>query len=187
MRLFVCFDLPADVREEFGAFITKCKKVEPRARWVRAESMHLTLKFLGETREDQVSEIRHALESVHSPAPVDIRYRGLGFFPDKRHPRVFWAGAAASANLAEIAGAVNRVVAPLGFPAGDHEFTPHLTLARIPTPGKWDKLSQIAAEFSSHEFGTSRETEFHLIQSFLKPSGAEYKKLASFSFVKETA
>jgi RNA 2',3'-cyclic 3'-phosphodiesterase len=187
VRLFICFDLPAPVREEFAAFISSCKKKEPRAKWVRAEAMHLTLKFLGETREDQVSDICRALESVHSSSPMDIRYRGLGFFPDGRHPRVFWAGVQASANLADIAHAINGAVKPLGFPAEDREFAPHLTLARISAPGKWDKLVQIASEFSSHEFGTSRETEFHLIQSFLKPNTAEYKRLASFPFVEEPA
>lgn len=187
MRLFVCFDLPASVREEVSAFIANCKKAEPRAKWARAGSIHITLKFLGETREDQVAEIRRALETVRSSTPVDIHYRGLGFFPDKKHPRVFWAGVEASKNLPEIAHGINRAVEPVGFPAEDREFVPHLTLARIPAPGRCDKLTQIATEFSSHEFGTSRETEFHLIQSFLKPAGAEYKRLASFAFVKEPA
>lgn len=187
MRLFICFDLPAEVRKEFAEFIGSCKKLEPRAKWVQPESIHVTIKFLGETREDLLSEISRTLESVHSPAPVDMTFRGLGFFPNDRHPRVFWAGVQASFNLAEIARDVDRVVTLLGFLPEKREFVPHLTLARIPAPAKWEKLVQIASEFFSREFGKCRDTEFHLIQSFLKPSGAEYKRLASFPFVKESA
>lgn len=186
MRLFVCFDLPGPARDQLAEFIANCRKIEPHAKWVRAEGIHLTLKFLGETREEILPEILRSLESVHSTAAVDIAYRGLGFFPNDRHPRVFWAGVAASQNLGEVAGALSRVLEPLGFPPENREFAPHLTLARLPAPGKWDKLIQAAAEFRSREFGASRENEFHLIQSFLKPTGAEYKRLASFSFVKES-
>lgn len=187
MRLFICFDLPAWVRKEFSEFLASCKKIEPRAKWVRAEGIHVTIKFLGETREDLLPEISRALESIHSDAAVDMTFRGLEFFPNVRHPRVFWAGVLASSNLVDIARAVNRAVEPLGFPAEDREFVPHLTLARIPAPGKWDNLVRTAEKYSSREFGMSRETEFHLIQSFLKPMGAEYKRLASFRFVKEPA
>lgn len=187
MRFFVAIGLPSPVRAELAALIDRWRATERRARWVRAEGIHVTLKFLGETPEERVPEIGRALETVHSPCPVDICVRGLGFFPDSRRPRVLWARVEASPNLAEIAQAVESAVEPLGFIREARPFAPHLTLARLPEPGKSDALVRASQELADREFGSYHESEFHLIQSFLKPSGAEYKRLASFSFVQETA
>ena len=187
MRLFVAIDISPPVRAELASLMKQLQRTEPRARWVRVEGMHVTLKFLGETRPEHLPAIHQALEKITSRSAVEMRFRGLGFFPNARRPRVLWAGIEASPNLAELAQGVDQAVEPSGFPRETRSFVPHLTLARFPAPGGWDALVRATGELSSHEFGSSSESDFHLIQSFLKPSGAEYKKLASFAFVKEPA
>ncbi|HUO33610.1 MAG TPA: RNA 2',3'-cyclic phosphodiesterase [Candidatus Acidoferrum sp.] len=187
MRLFVAVDIAPSVRAELTALINRWKVAEPHARWLRAEGIHVTIKFLGETREELIPEIVRALEVVRSPSPVGIRVRGVGFFPNARRPRVLWAGVEGSPNLAELAQAVESAVEPSGFPCEARTFQPHLTLARLPEGRKWDALVRAGAELAAREFGSYRESEFHLLQSFLKPTGAEYKKLATFAFFKETA
>jgi len=187
VRLFIAINIAPPVRAELAALIDRWKATEPRARWVRAEGIHITLKFLGETHEEKVPEIRSALSTIRSSDPVEIHVRGLGFFPNAHRPRVLWAGVEASSNLAGLARTVEGSVERLGFVVESRPFQPHLTLARLPEPGKWDALVRSAQEINDLEFGSFCESEFHLIQSFLKPSGAEYKSLASFPFVKETA
>jgi RNA 2',3'-cyclic 3'-phosphodiesterase len=186
VRLFLAIDLTSSVRAEFDSLMARLKCLERHARWVRPEGMHVTVKYLGETRDEMVPEICRALESLHSPKPVELRFRGLGFFPNERRPRVFWAGVESSSNLAAIAQGANQALEPLGFPREARAYLPHLTLARFNEPGGAAKLIRAAKEFSAREYGSSVESEFHLIQSFLQPSGAEYKKLASFAFVKVT-
>lgn len=187
MRLFVAIDTTASVRAELASLIEQLKQVERRARWVRPEGMHITLKFLGETPADRVAGLREVFAKINVPRPVEIRFRGLGFFPNDHRPRVLWVGVDASPNLAELAGKVDQEVARIGFPREERPYAPHLTLARLSAASRWEALVRAAGELSSREFGSSRDSEFHLIESFLKPSGAEYKKVASFSFVRETA
>jgi 2'-5' RNA ligase len=150
--------------------------------------MHVTLKFIGDVPAEKLDPIRAALADARSGAPVEIRFRGVGFFPNERRPRVLWCGIEASANLAELAASVEGAVEPVGIAREGRAFQPHVTLARFASsPQGIDKLIRYVQEMSSLDFGSARETEFHLYESALKPSGAEYKKLESFAFVKGTA
>ncbi|MGB8523018.1 MAG: RNA 2',3'-cyclic phosphodiesterase, partial [Candidatus Acidiferrales bacterium] len=114
-------------------------------------------------------------------------FRGVGFFPNEFHPRVVWCGIEASPNLPQLAADVHRALQPFGFPAESHSFTPHLTLARFNSHKGLDTLVRAANNLKSYDFGSARSSEFHLYQSVLKPSGAEYARLATFPFVKEGA
>jgi len=140
----------------------------PKAKWVRPENLHVTLKFLGTTEQDKLAAVREALAAIRSPEPVTLEFRGLGFFPNGKRARVFWAGAESTANLRALAGDIDLGMHLLGFPLEERSFTPHLTLARFDPPG----LPPIAREF-------------HLIESRLKPAGAEYTTLQSFPLAPE--
>lgn len=187
MRLFVAFDFLDAVREAIRELIAQLKPESRSARWVRPEGVHITLNFLGETDPAKLDSIRSALSAVHSPEPVEMRFRGLGFFPNERRPRVFWIGVEATPNLAELAADVDRALAPLGFAPESRDFVPHLTLARFESPKGAESLVRRAAELGSVEFGSTRESQFYLFQSILKPSGAEYRRLETFTFVKGAA
>jgi RNA 2',3'-cyclic 3'-phosphodiesterase len=187
MRLFVALDLPGEVRDALVEWIVRLKPLCRAARWARPEGMHVTLKFIGHAIADgdaeKLAATRAALTGVRSGDPVEIRYRGAGFFPDARRPRVLWCGVEASANLAPLAAGIEHGLEPLGIPREERAFVPHLTLARFKSPEGVLPLARAAAEFAQHDFGFARETEFHLFESLLKPGGAEYRKLASYSFV----
>lgn len=191
MRLFVALDLPGAVRgalaEVTGQLKPKCRE----ARWVRPESMHLTLKFIGHAIADGDAEkfaaLRRALATVHSTGPAELHFRGLGFFPNERRPRVVWCGMEASANLAPLAADIDRALEPLGIPRETRAFVPHLTLARIDPPRRLEALARAAADLQSKDFGSARETQFYLFESKLRPSGAVYTKLETFTFAKAAA
>jgi RNA 2',3'-cyclic 3'-phosphodiesterase len=185
VRLFVALDLREDVRESMRELIASLQQKAKNARWVRPEGMHVTLKFIGHTDAANLDSIKAALAKVHSPKPVDMHFRGVGFFPNDRRPRVVWCGIEASPNLAGIASQIENALEPLGIERESRDFSPHLTLARFNQPGRADELSRAAKELQSRDFGSARETEFHLFESITRPSGAEYKKLASYPFVKE--
>jgi RNA 2',3'-cyclic 3'-phosphodiesterase len=191
VRLFVALDFPDAVRQTLRELIARLQPGFRSAKWVRPEAMHITLKFIGEVDGEKLAPIRGALAPVHSTAPVEIHFRGLGFFPNERRPRVLWCGVEASTNLAELAEAVQRALVPLGIPAESRDFVPHLTLARFNRDGgphrDLETLARAAGELKSYDFGRTRETEFHLIESILKPAGAEYRRLETFPIVKGSA
>jgi 2'-5' RNA ligase len=183
MRLFVALEIPSEVRENLSAMVEKLRAISKEPRWGRPENLHVTLKFLGEVPETKLDALRTALEQIRSEQPVTLEFRGVGFFPNEKHPRVFWAGIEASTNLMRLAGDIEGALEKLGIPREQRLFSPHLTLARFERPGVPEKLRSAIAEGTQREFGTLRTNEFHLIQSKLKPTGAEYTTLASFPFV----
>lgn len=182
MRLFVALEIPTEVRENLAALIESLRAISPQARWVRPENLHVTLKFIGEVREAKLSAIRAALASVRSEQPVTLDFRGLGFFPSEKHPRVFWAGIEASPNLKTLAAEIDGAAEKLGIPREQRPFSPHLTLARFEPPRMPEKLRAATQGNAGREFGSLRTTQFHLIESKLKRSGAEYTTVESFPF-----
>jgi RNA 2',3'-cyclic 3'-phosphodiesterase len=190
VRLFVALEIPAAVRENLVTLMKELSALDKqssgkKARWVRPENLHVTLKFIGETAPNTLDEIVAALSLVRSDEPAELQFRGLGFFPDEKRPRVLWAGIDASPNLAAVAGDIEQQFEPPGFPREKRAFTPHLTLARLDPPGISERLRAAVRENAEQDFGALRAGEFHLIESKLKPSGAEYTTLHSFPFAAE--
>ncbi len=183
MRLFVALEIPPAVRENLATLLDSLRAITREPRWVRVENLHVTLKFLGEVAEEKVAAARTALGAVRSGQAVTLEFRGLGFFPNEKHPRVFWAGIEASANLKTLAADIEGAMEKLGIPREQREFSPHLTLARFERARLPEALRKTIAENAQREFGPLQTNKFHLIQSKLKPSGAEYTTLTSFQFV----
>ncbi len=193
MRLFIALDIDEDIRQCIARFIDGVRGFAPEVRWVRPESLHVTLKFIGEQSEAAVDGIRQELEIIHAE-PGPIQFRGYGFFPNPKSPRVFWAGIAAGPQLAALAEAVEASMARAGLPKEDRPFSPHLTLARgaagsgSPSWRKGDgpnptfqRLQEKLSALPLPEFGTMTPREFFLYQSQLSPKGSKYKKLAGFA------
>ena len=183
MRLFVALQIPPAVRKNLAEFLAELRAISSQPRWVRTENLHVTLKFIGEMQAEKLGDIRAALSMVHSDRAGALDFRGTSFFPNEKRPRVFWAGIAASANLARLAGDIDRALEKLGVPPEKRPFSPHLTLARFEPPGLPEKLRAAIQENAKREFGSVAAKEFHLIESKLKPGGAEYTTLETFPFV----
>lgn len=191
MRLFVALEIPPAVREKLAALIeelravaSKSAKTKMRPRWVPAENLHLTLKFIGHIDEGRVGAIREALAQVRSSSPVNLRFRGLGFFPNEKRPRVLWTGVEASSNLTALANDIDTRLEKCRVARETRAFSPHLTLARFDPPGISDELRVSAQANTSREFGAACSGEFHLFESRTRPTGAEYTRLASFTFAR---
>jgi RNA 2',3'-cyclic 3'-phosphodiesterase len=190
VRLFVALEMPPAVRTNCAALMNDLRTMGAESsgkkpRWTRPENLHVTLKFIGNVVPEQLDAIRAALASVRSERPVELRFRGLGLFPDAKRPRVVWAGVAGSQNLGAIVADIDRGLAELGVPNQKRAFIPHLTLARC-EPGAISPRSRAAIEKDALlDLGELRTDKFHLVESKLKPSGAEYTTLQSFVFAAE--
>lgn len=181
MRLFVALEIPTTTRENLATLIASLRAITREPRWVRPDNLHVTLKFLGEVAEDELAAVETALGRIRSDQAVTLEFRGLGFFPNEKKPRVFWAGIAASANLKTLAADIEGAMEKCGIAREKRDFSPHLTLARLERPLP-EALRKTIAENAQREFGSLRAGEFHLVQSTLKPSGAEYTTLKAFPF-----
>src|ERR1019366_4300574 len=188
MRLFIALDIDPDIRTRITTFRNQMRQLAPDVRWVGPETFHVTLQFLGETKKPD--EIRHSLQQVKSP-PLHISFRGAGFFPNPKAPRVFWVGIEGDQRLQDLVIAISKALLPLGFMREPGPYTPHLTLARSgsgrprPVPGERPALGlqQVRAKLEAlppPEFGTMTAHEFCLYESHLSPAGARYKKLAMY-------
>jgi 2'-5' RNA ligase len=193
MRLFIALDITDAIRDRIARFVEGVTGFAPDARWAKPESLHVTLKFIGEQPESAVEQIKAAL-STTPVSEAEINFRGYGFFPTVKSPRVFWIGIEAGPQLASLAAAIDQRIAPLGIPKEDRTFSPHLTLARSPgssgsprrdstdTPNRnFHRLQEKLAARPTPEFGTMTAREFFLYQSQLSPKGSKYTKLAGFT------
>ena len=192
MRLFVAIDIDDAIRERILRFVEGVQPFAPDARWVKPESMHVTLKFIGEQPDEALPAIKQTLGKL-SAAPVNIDFRGYGFFPNPKSARVFWVGMEAGLELGALASGIDQQLSTLGVPKEDRPYSPHLTLARgiggsgSPRRNKSDRPNQVfqilqnrLATLPAPEFGTMTSREFFLYQSQLSPKGSKYTKLARF-------
>ncbi|HUO13455.1 MAG TPA: RNA 2',3'-cyclic phosphodiesterase [Verrucomicrobiae bacterium] len=192
MRLFVALDIDNEIRERIARFVEGVNPFAPDARWVKPESLHVTLKFIGEQSDAALEKIKQALSAVKGKT-MEIQFRGSGFFPTAKSARVFWIGIQAGPELAALADAIDSTMPALGIATEDRAFSPHLTLARAAGGSgspRWRKgdapnrsfqhLQEKLAARPTPEFGTMTAREFFLYQSQLSPKGSKYTKLASF-------
>src|ERR1700731_1813791 len=186
MRIFIALDIDDAIRSRIARFLDGVRGFAPDARWVRPESLHVTLKFIGEQPEDKVENIKRTLETITANR-FEMNIRGYGFFPGPRMPRVFWVGIEAGKALTSLAAIVDEKLAALGMPKEEHAFSPHLTLARggggsgSPRKQKGDRpnrgfqeLQEKLAALPAPEFGAMTGREFFLYQSQLSPGGSKY-------------
>ena len=188
MRLFVALDIDDEIRERLAKFVDGVRGFAPDVRFVGTESFHVTLKFLGET--DKLESVLKELAGVGG-SPFPVEFRGYGFFPGPKNPRVFWAGIEAGPGLGELARKIDDAVATLGFERERGPYHPHLTLARSGSGrpqrmagdrsnARFAKLQEKLSQLPEPEFGTMTAREFHLYESKLSSRGAVYTKLRSF-------
>ena len=182
MRLFVALEIPATTRDALATLAERLAPTCRGARWSRPEGMHLTLKFIGELATAQSARIREELRAVHGFPAIEIVFHNVGFFPNPRHPRVFWTGVESGPGLAQLAAQVESRLQPLGIARETREFRPHLTLARFKSEDGLPALHAAIEKSGPFEFGRATYEEFHLIESTLRPQGAQYSTLESFRF-----
>jgi 2'-5' RNA ligase len=183
VRAFIAFELPQTVLDKIERLQEQIKQDVPSGlvRWVRPEGIHLTLRFLGDVPEIQISDIASAMHQACRPyARFDISIAGLGCFPNASRPRVIWVGVGEqTGTLAGLQQEVERSLVPLGFSPETRTFHPHLTLGRV--KGRDRERVQALGEYVTRakvKIGHIQMASVSLIRSELLPGGAVYTQLA---------
>jgi 2'-5' RNA ligase len=190
VRCFIAICIPDVIKDG----LTKLQKVlrfpeipEAQISWARPEGIHLTLKFLGEVGEDGAARVGAVVgKAMQGISSFSVHVRGVSCFPSASSPRVLWAGVEEpSGKLKELQQCVDHATERLDFPSENRKFTPHLTLARIRSLRRSEELIRRMNENRGIELGPFEVREVQLIQSILRPEGAEYQTLQVFILNKE--
>jgi 2'-5' RNA ligase len=184
MRLFLAIDIEDNVIRAIQYAVSKLRETRAPVRWVKPPGIHLTLKFLGETPPDRLDDMIIPLENVAAETmSFPLLVTGVGTFPEKRSPKVIWAGVEEpSGALARLHGSLERVMSGLGWAKEKRSFSPHITLGRVKGNINLGRLSDVVRSLGDKRLGRLDVNSFYLIQSHLKSGGAEYEIMREFRF-----
>jgi len=185
LRLFIAVELDPELRRALGQAQAEVQAaLPPRAvRWTRPDGIHLTLKFLGDTPEEQTPAIVAGMQMAAAGFdPCELRVAGFGVFPNPRQPRVLWVGMPDLPRaLLGVQRALDLHMSRLGYARETRPFSPHLTLGRVNDRGsaaERQALSAALGRVQVGELGRVAVGEIVLFQSDLRPDGAVYTALA---------
>jgi len=184
IRSFIAIPLQPDIIKRIDKAQNELRAFRADVKWVRPQSIHLTLKFLGNIEESQIEAIA---EKIHRAAtgykPWSIPVKNLGGFPSLANPRVVWVGIEdAGGQTVALQQQLENELSALGFPQEKRRFSPHLTLGRVRSSRAKKELVQYLVEERERAFGTIQVDRVVLFRSDLQPSGAIYTRLKEFIF-----
>lgn len=174
IRLFVAIPLPELVRTQ----LTMLQSGLQGARWLKPENIHLTLRFIGEVRNDLASDIDMALSKISAPA-FELSLEGVNSFSRGKRPHALWVGLAKSDPLMHLQAKIESTLVHAGLEAEARSFSPHITIARLKEM-RPNRVQLWAAEHGAFHTGPFAVDRFALFSSFLKPEGALYIEEASY-------
>lgn len=185
VRTFVAIELNDLIREQLSKAQTllKRKDIADQLRWVQPQSIHLTLKFLGNVPVSRLKEIVIAIEQASDGmGPFSLSLGSLGCFPSASRPSVIWIGVGGDTReLARLHTRMDDRLSVLGYPTEKRKFTPHLTLARVDKRVKTTdrrRLGGLIETLDVDLVGEMEVREITLMKSDLTPTGAKYTRLA---------
>ena len=167
-----------DVNDEIRKFREGLEKTGAPLKMVDLDKVHITVKFLGDTEEDQVDDIADAVRRVlDGREAFTLDLKGAGAFPHLGYMKVVWVGTEEEPKLNEIAHRVEEELVPIGFSRDDRGFSPHITVARVKGGKNKDRLKRVIENYEDYYFGTQKVTKLKLKKSILKDEGPEYQTL----------
>lgn len=180
-RSFIAIEIPEEIRNKVIEFQNRLKSIHDDIKWVRVESLHLTLKFLGDVEENRLNDLTALIhEAIQEFEPFEVDLGGSGVFPNRHRPNVLWIGILKGKEyLRTMASVLNRSLIKMGFDEEKRKYHPHLTVGRVRSRQKIIKTIELMESLSFLEQSFWVQ-ELILMKSDLKPSGAEYTPLEHF-------
>lgn len=183
LRCFIAVELNNQIRKDLGDFINILKKQTGDVKWVSQQNLHITLKFLGNTQDVLLPEIKESLlHIVSSYNPFYIKIYGTGIFPSRKNPKILWTGITNAEPLVELKGEIENAMELLGFEREDKQFRPHLTIGRVKSTRGINNIINELDRAKDRNFGVMQVDRVNIIKSTLKPGGSEYTSLDEIFF-----
>jgi 2'-5' RNA ligase len=184
LRTFIAFELPEAVSDHLRVFQTRLQTLGTGIRWVRPRNIHLTLKFLGDIRPEELQDAKTALDkAVLGQGPIQLAVRGIGVFPGRRKPRVIWAGLADQVpQLLEFQKRLENIFSDCGFAREERPFKAHLTLGRVKGGLDAEPLDEALRHIDQYPALGFQAEQVILFKSDLMPNGPIYTRLHTAPF-----
>jgi len=185
MRVFIAIDISDRIRAALSdlqnQLASKAKVKKSDVKWVRPETIHLTLKFLGEIKDEQAGDVCNITKQVASRhKSFELGVESVGCFGG-RSARVLWVGAGQDCeNLLKLQDDLEQQLALAGWPKETRKFAGHLTLCRIRNSKTGLELAQTAEKYKDFKLGTTPADSVCVYQSQLMPSGPIYTVLGNY-------
>lgn len=185
IRAFIAVELPGEVASFLARLQDDLRKREQApVKWVHPESIHLTLKFLGNIDARKVDAIAAAISgAAKGIGPLRLRLGAPGAFPNLRAPRVICIGLEGQTEeLSNLHRNIDSALVPLGFSPEKRRFSPHLTLGRVrdkAAPNEWRLLGEAVSTLKVETSLAFEAMAVSLMRSTLTREGAIYDRLAS--------
>ncbi len=176
MRAFVAVEMSEPIREALSALIAEMRQLDAPVKWVEAQNIHLTLKFLGAVPDSSVARAIEILRACTSGiGPFSLEIAGAGGFPDLKRPRVIFISAVDQPPVAaELARRLNEQMAAVGAEREDRPYQNHITLGRVRETRHLARLTQRLESLQAKSFGSMQVAEVTLMESKLTPAGPIY-------------
>ncbi len=180
-RTFFAVDIHPDKKLLSDIQEIKASLRDEKIKWIQDNQWHLTLKFLGDTREETIGSLIHDVSLGIRKLPcMNLHLFSLGLFKNLHNPRILWIGIKPDAMLSDVAKFINEITLQYGFEAENREFSPHLTIGRIKEIRHTSILNTTIGQFKDTSFGTVRISEIIFYESILKPDGPVYIPIHKF-------
>ncbi len=185
IRTFVAIELPEEVKNSLAKILRDISPGYERfVKWIKSDSIHLTLKFLGNISTGSVDDITQALtDAASGPKAFTLELGGLGAFPNLKSPRVLWVGVEGDVPTAlNLQGQIDQALTKLGFAVEKRGFSPHLTVGRLrdkASSRERSAVGKLVSEYEVKENPSFTVERLNLMRSTLTSSGAIYDRLAS--------
>jgi 2'-5' RNA ligase len=186
-RLFIAADFPNQVIEKIKIIQESLKEGNPTVvHWTNPENIHLTLKFLGETKLEKAQSIKDNLDNIAiETKPFGLKLEGIGSFPNWRNPRIVWIGVEKSESLHLLVRQIEANMKNLGCASEIKSFSPHLTIGRVRENSRQEAIQILEKKCVSFAtiMGITQITEIHLYKSDLYRSGPVYESIHTSMFI----
>lgn len=178
MRTFIAIELSDIIKQELSRIQSELKDADADVKWVELENIHLTLRFLGEITDQQLIQVKEALDKI-APLfnPYEIKLSGIGAFPKLDFPRVVWVGIKEGVDeTKKITENIENELSKFDFQKEEHAFTPHLTIGRVSSPKNKQALKDkiLTLNLKPLTINSQLVAKLNLFQSTLTPQGPIY-------------
>jgi len=182
VRLFLAIRIEDAILQALARGIDRLRETRAAVRWVGAEGIHLTIRFLGETDPERVGDLVEKISGVSSMLnPFPISVAGTGAFPSPGRPRVVWAGVEEpSGTLYRLWALTEKAVTDLGWEREKRGFSPHVTLGRVKGPINLSRLSSVLQTMKDDDWGRQEVRSLVLIRSRPGGGGPRFEDIKVF-------
>lgn len=188
VRCFLAINLSSETNSIIRDALSEWRSIRIGVKWVKPRNIHLTLKFLGEIRQEQVQDISKVAHNVcFQTKSFCLRTGDTGVFPNLNRPRVLWLGLTGDVKSLQVFKAsIEQEFSYLGFEREDRPFVPHITVGRI--KGTPPSKKQLSTFLKSHIKKTVTKVDrLYIFKSVLTSSGPVYSILSSCPFGEKTS